>query len=202
LAQAGIEYSASSPVSGILWYNTAQIEGDRDFDNFNAIWKTQFRFRMKNLFFSRKRGDTAFAVFIPFIGAELGKNLDSPVSEAKGRGVARILVGSELYVRLYQGETSFARVTLDGRYERRWPLLSEVGLRDTTVTDENGEEVEKTVAAFFGKKPRQWAEASLNYNLSEFFGIFAGYEYGELPPGYKLVDHAFKIGVKFKARIK
>ena len=70
------------------------------------------------------------------------------------------------------------------------------------MLDEDGREKDQLVAAFFGKRPRQWGEASLNYNFSELFGLFAGYQYGELPPNYKLVDHAFKFGVKFKARVK
>ena len=202
LATAGLELAEGSPVSGIIWRNSGGVEGNRDFENVNLMWYTQMLFRLKNLWFSRSRGDSAYAVFIPQLGAEMGKNLNSPVREAESRGIARLLAGSTVYMRLYQGEASFARVTLDGLYQRRWPLRSEVGFRDVMVKDENGKDVKKTVPIFFGKAPRQWADVKINYNLTEYFGLFAGYQYGQLPPVYKLVDHAFKFGLVFKATLK
>lgn len=202
LATSGLELPERSPVSGIIWRNSGGVEGNRDFENVNLMWYTQALFRFKNLWFGRARGNTAFAVFIPQIGAEIGKNLNSPVEEAEGRAIARLLAGSTVYVRLYQGEASFARLTLDGLYQRRWSLRSEVGFTDITVKDDAGKDVKLTVPTFFGKAPHQWADAKISYNLTEYFGIYAGYQYGQLPPVYKLVDHAFKFGLVFKAKLK
>jgi hypothetical protein len=202
VAQAGLEYSADSPVVGIAWNNSARIEGDRDFDNTNAIVSSVFLFPLKPVFLTPPTRDRAFVEFTPFVGFEGGKNLASPVAEAEGRGVARLLVGSNIFARVYQGNEDFARVTLDGVYERRWPMLSEVGFRDDTIEVENGKDKKVQVPAFFGKGPRQWAEAKLNYNFNQFFSMFAGYQYGEQPPSYKLVDHSFRFGLVFKAKIK
>lgn len=202
VAQAGLEYSANSPVVGIAWYNGAKIEGDRDFDNTNLIISSKFLFPLKPIFLTPATRDRAFVAFTPFVGIEAGKNMASPVAEAEGRGLARILVGSHFFARLYQGNESFARLTLDGVYERRWPLLAEVGFRDATVEVLNGKDKTVQVPAFFGSRPRQWVEAKLNYNFNKYFGIFTGYQYGELPPAYKLVDHSFRFGLVVKAKIK
>ncbi len=202
VAQAGLEFSERSPVAGIAWYNSGKVEGDRDFDNVNAIFSSKLLSRLKPIFLSTASRDRAFVVFTPFVGLEAGKNLSSPVAEAEGRGLARILVGSQIFARLYQGKESFARLTLDGVYERRWPLRAEIGFRDETVEVANGKDKTVQVPAFFGSRPRQWAEAKLNYNLNEFFGLYTGYQYGELPPAYKLVDHSFRFGLVVKAKIK
>jgi len=202
LAQAGLEYSERSPVAGIAWYNTAKVEGDRDFDNTNFVASSVFLFPLRPIFLTPAARDRAFVAFTPFVGFEGGKNLSSPVTAAEGRGLARILVGSEIFARLYQGGESFARVTLDGVYERRWPLRAEIGFRDDTIEIENGKDMTIQVPAFFGSRPRQWVEAKLNYNFNEFFSMFTGYQYGELPPAYKLVDHSFRFGLVVKARIR
>ena len=202
VAQAGLEYSEKSPVAAIAWYNTGKIEGDRDFDNTNVIASSVFLFPLKPLFLTPASRDRAFVALTPFVGIEAGKNLSSPVVAAEGRGLARILVGSQIFMRLFQGEESFARLTLDGVYERRWPLRAEIGFRDATIEIENGKDKTIQVPAFFGSRPRQWAEAKLNYNFNEFFGVFTGYQYGELPPAYKLVDHGFRFGLVVKAKIK
>jgi len=202
VAQAGLEYSAGSPVLGIAWYNSGKVEGDRDFNNTNLVFSSKFLFPLRPVFITPATRDRAFIAFTPFVGLEAGKNLASPVGVAKGRGLARILVGSNVFARLYQGKESFARLTLDGVYERRWPLRAEVGFRDATVEVENGKDETIQVPAFFGSGPRQWAEAKLNYNFNEFFGVFTGYQYGELPPAYKLVDHSFRFGLVVKAKLK
>ena len=202
VAQAGLEFSEKYPIAGIAWYNTAKIEGDRDFDNTNAMVSSTFLFPLKPIFLTPATRDRAFVAFTPFVGFEGGKNLSSPVIEAEGRGLARILVGSQFFARLYQGEESFARLTIDGVYERRWPLRAEIGFRNDTIEVENGKDMTIQVPAFFGARPRQWAEAKLNYNFNQFFGMFTGYQYGELPPAYKLVDHSFRFGLVVKAKIK
>jgi hypothetical protein len=202
VAQAGLEYSANSPVLGVFWHNSAKVEGDRDFDNVNAIFGSKFLFPLKPVFLTPVTRDRAFFALTPFVGFEGGKNLKSPVAEADGRGLARILVGSNIFARIYQGKESFARITLDGVYERRWPLRAEIGFRSETIEVENGKDKDILVPAIFGSRPRQWAEMKLNYNFNEFFSSFVGYQYGELPPAYKLVDHAFRFGLVVKAKIK
>jgi hypothetical protein len=206
LAQAGVEYHRNSPEKALIkavgWDNSAKIEGDRDFDNTNFIASSVFQFPLKPIHLGSPSPDHPFIGLTPFVGFEGGKNLSSPVAEAKGRGLARILVGSHIFVRFYHGEEKFARVTLDGGYERRWPLLAEIGFRDKTVEVENGKDETIQVPAFFGKGPRQWAEAKLTYNINEFFGLYTGYQYGEQPPAYKLVDHSFRLGLVVKAKFK
>ncbi len=56
--------------------------------------------------------------------------------------------------------------------------------------------------AFFGRNPRDWIEAKLSFNFSDAFGAYVGYEYGQQPPSYKLVDHRMKIGLIYKVAFK
>jgi hypothetical protein len=206
VAQAGEEYYRNAPekalIKAVAWDNSARVEGDRDFDNTNFIASSVFLFPLKPIFLGSPSPNHPFIGLTPFVGFEAGKNLSSPVAEAEGRGLARLLVGSHIFVRFYQGEEKFARVTLDGVYERRWPLLAEVGFRDDTIEVENGKDKTVQVPAFFGKGPRQWAEGKLTYNFNEFFGLYTGYQYGEQPPAYKLVDHSFRFGLVVKAKFK
>ncbi|HST21136.1 MAG TPA: hypothetical protein VLR90_08475 [Blastocatellia bacterium] len=202
LAQSGTEYSPDFFVSGIIWKNDGMLEGDRDYDNLNLVYSTEFRFPLKEIPLSKKAEDAAFINLTPFAGAELGKNLQSPVLEAEHRAIARLSVGTNLYARIYKGNESFARVTMDGLYQRRWALKDEVHFEDVDGVGPDGKPTKVTVPVFFGKKATQWAEVNLNINLSEAFGFFAGYEYGQLPPSYKLVDHALKFGVVLKAKLK
>lgn len=202
VAETGLELPKRSPLLAIAWDNMAKIEGDRDFDNTNFIASSVFQFPLKPIFLGAPSPDHPFIGLTPFVGFEAGKNISSQVAEAEGRGLARLLVGSHIFVRFYRGEEKFARVTLDGVYERRWPLLAEVGFRDQTVEVANGKDETIQVPAFFGKGPREWAEAKLTYNINEFFGLYTGYQYGEQPPAYKLVDHSFRFGLVVKAKFK
>lgn len=44
--------------------------------------------------------------------------------------------------------------------------------------------------------------AVLNYQFNSFFSIFAGFQHGEKPPSYNLVDKSFKVGLTYKFRFK
>lgn len=202
LTQAGDGLSPESPISGIRWYNDGVLEGDRDYHNLNLLLASEFRFPLKSIWLTNRPGDRAFINLTPFLGTELGKNLQSPVSEAEGRGIVRLYLGTYLFARIYQGKEAFARVTLDGLYQRRWSLKNEVHFKDIDAMDATLKPIKITAPVFFGKRPSQWAEANLNINFSETLGFFAGYEYGELPPSYKLVNHVAKFGITLKAKIK
>lgn len=193
---------SESAVSGIFWYNNGSLEGDRSYDNLNLVFSSIMRFPLRTIWLSNQADDRAFVNLTPYFGIEFGKNLKSPVSEAEGRGIARPTVGTYLYSRVYQGNQTFARVTLDGLYQRRWALTDEVHFKDVDGMDAQGKPIKVTVPVFFGKKSTQWGEVNLNFNVSEVLGLFVGYQYGELPPAYKLVDHIAKIGVVLKAKIK
>ena len=38
----------------------------------------------------------------------------------------------------------------------------------------------------------------VSYRVNKFFEVFTAYEWGEVPPSYKLVDHRFRLGFAYK----
>jgi hypothetical protein len=189
--RSGGTNAISRNLVGSSWQNTGKIESERDFDNTNFLWDTRVQFLSK--VWTAREGNVRFWLD-PFVGAELGKNLKSPVAEADGQGLARILVGSRLNFQWELGLTNLDSITLESSYIRRILLKREVGFEKA--------EDDSLRAVNFGTNPRQWAEAKLAFNVRKFFGLYIGYEYGEQPPSYKLVDHRMKLGLLFRTVIK
>jgi len=50
----------------------------------------------------------------------------------------------------------------------------------------------------FGRTPRDWIEAKIDFGINKFFAPYIGYEWGQVPPSYKLIDHRVKIGLSYK----
>jgi hypothetical protein len=46
------------------------------------------------------------------------------------------------------------------------------------------------------------ASVKLRFMFTKTFGGYIGYQWGELPPAYKLSNHQLKMGLIFMARIK
>lgn len=175
--------------SDLHWENAGKIEADRDFTNVNVIWTSQF---MAPLNFLNTRKTKIF--LDPFVGTEVGGNIDSPVAKAKGQGLARIFTGASMYVLFPFQREDLDILTLEAAYIRRWPLLEEVNI--TSRSD--GTLLPVTINA----KPKDFVEAKLNFQFNDFFGAYAGYEYGSLPPLFKLVDHRYRLGLVYKVKIQ
>lgn len=160
------------------------IEADRDFDNLNLIGEARVLFPFKIQTKARS---------IPlnfFIGLEAGKNLKSPLAEAEGNGIFRPLVGANITFEPFRTNTS-RPIVFETSYIRRWLLKQEIGLEE----DNDG----NLSAVFFSKKPRDFVESKLTINIyKKYFGTYISYQYGQLPPAYKLVDSSFKAGLVFK----
>lgn len=182
---------ANSFFIGGHWKNSGLLESTRDFDNTNAIWNSRFQFLHRVL--PARRGSNVRFYVKPFIGVELGKNINSPVEEAEGRGIARGLFGSTLNLNFLIRKPRLDSIGLEASYERRLLLKSEVFF-------DKDPETEKLVPIFFGRRPREWVSAKLNLNFRDDFGGYIGYEYGQQPPAYNLVDHRMKIGLTYKIK--
>jgi len=50
------------------------------------------------------------------------------------------------------------------------------------------------------RRSRHYATAAMKMALTKWFGVKVEYEYGSLPPAFKMVDHSAKIGLVFQAR--
>jgi hypothetical protein len=82
-------------------------------------------------------------------------------------------------------------LTITGTYRVRLPAFDEPFVETmhqvTTVTETT--------------KARNWLEGDINYAPWSFkyLTLTAKYQYGELPPMFNFVDHAFTLGITFHA---
>ena len=174
--------------SSIFLQTIGRLEGERDFENMNVIIDNRF---IMPLNFINKR--TYKLQFEPFVGTEVGRNLFSPVREAQEKPLARVVGGTSMFVLFPIQYKDLDILSLEANYIRRFPLKDEV----TFIVDE----MKKVKPLQINTRPRDYVEAKLNLKLNKFFGVVFGYEYGELPPSFKLVDHRFKIGLVYKFAI-
>lgn len=164
-----------------------KIESERDFDNTNLLLENRLKIGLK-----RRPQKSWGPLFSPFIGQEIGKNLRSPLPEAEGNFLYRLKAGTLLNLYFEPGLKYLQTVELDAEYTRRWPLRRE--LRFEEDDDKNLKLVE------YGTRPRDYVRVNLNFILKDALGVTVGYEYGELPPSFKLVDHKLKLGLVFKIK--
>ncbi len=181
----GQTLNASGPFRNLIWRNTPELESDRAFDNTNTLLQSKFLLPARPILEK--------LYFTPVVGAEVGKNFESPLREARGNAVARLLGGTSLQLPISVAGNTLDRVVLTASYERRWPLSPEVYFRATGAS--------QLLAARFGTNPEDHVEVNLNFMFKNNFGAFLGYEYGSLPPKFTLVDHKLTIGIVYKAAI-
>lgn len=174
--------------SRIDWAATAKIESDREFNNTNFLGTG----RLTLPFFPVNTRSTRWT-FKLFGGIDAGKNLKSPAVLADGRGIMRPFAGASMFVGLFRRAKIFP-FSFEGNYTHRWLLARELKL----VENNNG----NVTAAFFSKRPRYFIDTKFTFQFNEFWGAYAGYQYGEKPPSYKLVDNTFKLGLVFKFKFK
>lgn len=177
-----------APIRRIIWRNAPKIESERDFDNTNFIWES--RFRLMSRTYASKH---ATFYFRPFVGQELGANINSPISDAKGKFLYRPTAGTTLNLVFPIQAAGLQEISLEGSYIRRWPLRREVSFAE----DDDGNL--QTIS--IGKSPRDYVTTKINLDFSKAFGATISYEYGELPPSFKLVDHKTSIGLTYKVKI-
>lgn len=178
---------------GAYFDQDVKFESERDFDNTNLIYDA----RLTLLPAARPKGLSNKKLFInPYIGTELGKNVRSPLKAAEGDGIARLLAGIDLRAAFFLTDGDTPDINWTASYVRRWPLTDELGFE----ADEDGNLQLRT----FGTNPRDSVSTKFSYRLSKFLDAFAGYEWGRVPPSYKLVDHRFRLGFayKFKFAVK
>ena len=174
--------------SRIDWAATVKIESDREFDNTNLLGTGRLTFPFSPV----NRRSTRW-MFKLFGGLDAGKNLKSPAVLADGRGIMRPFAGASMFVGLFRRAKIFP-LSFEGNYTHRWMLSRELKL----VEDNNG----NVTASFFSRRPRYFIDTKFTFQFNEFWGAYAGYQYGEKPPSYKLVDNTFKLGLVFKFKFK
>lgn len=177
----------AGPIKYVFNYLYPKIESERDFDNTNLLLEDRVKFGLR-----RPWPKPWAPVFSPFAGIEVGKNLRSPLEAAEGNAIFRVKAGTLLNFYFEPNLNNLQTIEFDAEYTRRWPLRRELSFEEDD--DKN------LVLVEFGKRPRDYVKANLNFMLTDSFGVTVGYEYGELPPSFKLVDHKLKIGLVFKTK--
>jgi hypothetical protein len=170
----------------LQWRNAFQSESNKDFSNTNIVWPTTMRL------ISRTWGSSVEFGVRPYIANELGFNINSPLPELENRMVDRPLIGLNTLLLVPTDLSILKSLSWETLYERRWPLRNEL------VLEENNDGSLKSTD--FGTTPRDYLKSSLTAGFGAYFGLTFSYEYGQLPPSFKLIDHAFKMEVTFKAK--
>lgn len=184
--------NATFPYTAVNLINSGKIEAPKNFNNINALWESKWLFPSSHFSWNSKK----FRMFLdPYVGHELGKNLKSPLKEADGKGIARLMVGADLTIRLSVKNLSALKgFEFTSSYVRRWPLKRELLVNK----DDDG----NLVALTLSKGPKDYSDSKLIFKVNDYFGPYIGYEWGRLPPNYELVDHKWTFGLLFKSKVR
>jgi hypothetical protein len=166
-----------------------KLESEKDFDNTNLLFDSRMHFVLTTVPLGKK----STLSIDPFIGTELGKNLKSPLPAAQGDGIARVFSGANIVLEVPLGKTGLQGIVWENSYIRRWLFTDELGYE----TDDNDE----LILTRFGKSPRDYFQSKVEFTINRFLNPYVSYEWGELPPSYKLVDHRFRVGFVYKFRL-
>lgn len=172
----------------IVWDMEGRLEGNKNFRNVNGIFANSLHFLPPTI------GSGKAQLFLqPFIGLELGKNLRSPVREAEHRGLARATAGASAYLNFFTGNGLVDAISLQTDYVRRWPLRGEISF---TENDDK-----QLIPLLIGRNPRDYVQTKVQFEMSKYFAITLGHEYGALPPNFKLVDNKYSVGFVYKKKL-
>jgi hypothetical protein len=180
------------PYSDIYMLNSAKVEAPKNFNNINSLWEHRWLFPSAQI---PKDGKRIKMFLNPFAGAELGKNLKSPLPAADGKGITRVLVGASLAIQIpVEHLVALKGFEFTSSYIRRWSLISEI----LVDKDASG----NLVALTLSKGPKDYLDSKFIIKVNDYFGPYVGYEWGRLPPNYELVDHKWTFGILFKSKVR
>lgn len=179
---------SSAFVKSMKFTVSPRFESDRYFQNTNAIvevkagW-TPLRFPGSKYINVR-----------PAIGVEIGRNIDSPVADAKGlvlsRGVARLLVFKTFKPKGPEGD----RYKLSAEYTQRFLMKPEVYFKE--------DDAKLLQPVRYAATPRGYFDAKFESAIEKYFGIVVQYQFGQLPPVYKFLDHRITMGLTVSGKQK
>jgi hypothetical protein len=180
------------PYNDVYLLNSAKVEAPKNFNNINALWENKWLFPSMPI----PRRSKSFKMFLDFFaGAELGKNLKSPLPAAEGKGLARLMAGANLSIQVPVKNVAALRgFEFTSSFIRRWPLKREL----LVDKDTNG----NLVGLALSKGPKDYSDSKFIIKVNDYFGPYIGYEWGRLPPNYELVDHKWTFGLLFKSKVR
>ena len=139
-----------------------------------------------------------YATLYPYFALEAGRNLSKPSSIGKTpvnfsnyNNIVRTVLGADAAYMVASPDGKGNIFSLTGTYRVRLPEFAEPQVRT----------LHQTTAITLGTNARHWFEGDLNYSPWSFkyLALTGKYQYGELPPLFKLVDHSFSIGFTLQA---
>lgn len=183
-----------STANRIRYEGSGEIESDYKFRVTNFLTSQEVKYLIPAIRFPSIGNPNAILFPRVFIGAELGTNLRSPILR-DSRGIARLKAGATLTLKIFEPfkklsflDLGVQKLIWDNRFEQRWFLIKEQAY-DT--------EDDQLILRDFGRKPRGHFSSSLHFMFNDFFGPSVKYEWGQLPPLYKKVDHRVTFGLTF-----
>jgi len=165
----------------------------------NIVFNPAARFVLNS--WQPKSLPSLFATLYPFLALELGENLSKPASIQKVpvnlshyNAITRGVLGTDavLATATPDGKGNMVNsFSLTGTYRVRLPAFDEPEVRT----------IHQVTTVDLSTKARHWVEADINYAPWSFkyLTVTAKYQYGELPPLFKLVDHSFTLGLTLQA---
>ena len=173
--------------SAAYFDQAVKLESERDFDNTNLLYNPRLTFLPPA---GPKKSKTFKTFFNPYIGGEFGKNLRSPLAAAEHDGIARLLAGADLRLVFFLKNGKEPDINWTTSYTRRWLLTDELSFK----ADDNGDLQLRS----FGRSPRDYVLSKVSYKVTKFLDAFVAYEWGQVPPSYKLVDSRYRLGFAYK----
>jgi len=189
ILRSGTDVSKKGFIRGVVWDLDGRIEGNSNLKFINGIVGNRLSFVTAS---GKWCGNVCNFYVQPFVGVELGKNLRSPVIQAKEKSIARPLVGATAYLGFPINRFLLDTISLQSEYIRRWSLTSEVGVEKAG---------DKYVPVYAGRGPRDYVSTKLDFGFNDYLSLTIGHTYGSLPPNFKLIDHKYSIGMTFKSLI-
>lgn len=189
ILRSGANLSKEGFFRSIVWDLDGRIEGNNNLKFINGIVGNRFTFVTK--VFDGCGGSCYFYVQ-PFVGVEVGKNMRTPVVQAKDKSVARPLVGATAFLGFPINKYLLDSINFQSEYTRRWSLTSEVGV------DKAGDNY---VPVYAGRGPRDYVNSKVDFQFNDYMGFSIAHTYGSLPPNFKLVDNKYTIGLTFRSLV-
>ncbi|HEX5701714.1 MAG TPA: hypothetical protein VFX97_00685 [Pyrinomonadaceae bacterium] len=177
-----------SSLKFVVWDTEGRLEGNKNFKHLNGIWGNTLYFLPPVI------GSGKAQLFLqPMVGLELGRNFRNPVPSAEHRNIARAVGGASAYLNFFTGNSLVDSISLQTDYVRRWPLRGEISFTE--------DDKKNLIPLFIGRNPRDYVQTKIQFEMSKYFAITIGHEYGSLPPNFKLVDNKYSVGFVYKKKL-
>lgn len=172
----------------LLDWNFAGLEFDRKTTNETFVSRPMFEMPLR-LYPAPKNSGKFTLGMIPFAGVEFGDNLTNSVSSDGSGAVFRGVAGSTLDWVLKPGLSYLSKVSISTNYTVRLPAFDEVFTLTKMVA---GKSVD---VPMLSSQARHHLTSELDFTIIDPVSFAIKYEYGDLPPAFRFIDHKVSVGL-------